>query len=522
MLLIIVSGWLVYGSSLHNDFTNWDDQEYITDNRDLNDASLHRHFVEKPEVMGNFHPITMLTLAWSHGMAKDPRTGKLDASVFHTTDLVIHLLSGLLVYLLIVRLRSDDLIALFTALLFVVHPLHVESVAWASERKDVLYVLFLLSTLLCYVAHIRSAHAWWLAPTLVLFVCALLAKAMAVSLVPVLFLIDFHQKRAWTWRTLVEKLPFIALALWAGFEAIAAQKAFGSIQGAETYPLWQRGLFACYGLSFYVLKFFWPFGLSAFHAYPTPGLPLPWYYWAAPLFVVSCALLVWRSRRDRDVIFGAGFFFFTVAHVLQLLAVGGAVVAERFTYLPYVGLGFLVCVLAQRLLAERVRWKWPITIAMSGFVLVMAGLARQRTLVWKDGITLWADAYAQDDGSPKILNNYGVALNIAKRYPEALAMFDSALQRKVDYDEAFYNRGLAKYHLGRHQEAIDDYTRALQLSPKLAAAWFNRAGTYFTIARPDLALPDAFKAQELGYSVDPKFIEVLQQQTGARVPSSAP
>ena len=159
---------------------------------------------------------------------------------------------------------------------------------------------------------------------------------------------------------------------------------------------------------------------------------------------------------------------------------------------------------------------------LSGFVLVMAGLARQRTLVWKDGITLWADAYAQDDGSPKILNNYGVALNIAKRYPEALAMFDSALQRKVDYDEAFYNRGLAKYYLGRHQEAIDDYTRALQLSPKLAAAWFNRAGTYFTIARPDLALPDALKAQELGYSVDPKFIEVLQQQTGARVPSSAP
>ncbi len=514
--IIIVIGLLVYAPSLRNGFTNWDDQEYIKANRDLSDASLHKHFVEKPEVMGNYHPLTMLSLAWSHAMAKDPRTGRLDASVFHLTDLVFHILNGLLIYLLIFHLRGDGLIALGTSLLFVAHPMHVESVAWVSERKDVLYVFFLLIALLCYTFHLRSARPWWLLSTLVLFVMALLSKAMAVSLVPVLFLIDFHQGRKWTWRVLAEKLPFIALALWAGLRAIAAQDAFGSIQDAGTYPLWQRALFGCYGLSFYVLKFFWPSGLSAFHAYPTPGLPLPWPYWAAPLFVVVCAFLAWRSRKDRDVLFGVGFFFFTVVHVLQLLAVGGAVVAERFSYLPYVGLGFAVCVLLERTAEEHPQWRRWTIVAMALFVIGLSVTARARSLVWKDGIALWSDAYATDDGSPKILNNYGVALNIAKRHAEALGMLDRALQRKSDYAEAFYNRGLAKYYLGRNPEAIEDYTRAIELAPELAVAWFNRAGTYFTVGRPDLALPDALKAQELGYAVDPEFIEVLRQQAQAR------
>lgn len=518
--IIVILGLSVYLPSLQNGFTNWDDQEYITDNRDLSDASLHKHFVERPEVMGNYHPLTMLTLAWSHALAEETRTGALDARVFHLTDLLVHLASGLLVYLLIFRLRSDDLIALGTALLFVAHPMHVESVAWASERKDVLYVFLLLGALLGYTAHLRSSKPWYLLLTVVLFVGALLSKAMAVSLVPALFLIDFHQGRKWTWRSLAEKLPFIGLALWAGLRAIAAQDAFGSIQEVGTYPFWQRGLFACYGLAFYVVKFFWPSGLSAFHAYPTAGEPLAWYYWTAPVFVLLCTVMLWRARRDRDVLFGAGFFFFTVVHVLQLLAVGGAVVAERFTYLPYVGLGFALCAVLERTTGKHPTWRRWTIMAMALFVVGLCVTARTRSLVWKDGIILWSDAYAKDDASPKILNNYGVALNLAKRHSEALAMFDRALQRKVDYDEAFYNRGLAKYYLGRHQEAIDDYTHAIGIRPSLAVAWHNRAGTYFTIHRPDLALPDALKAQELGYAVDPKFIEVLRQQVTSGVGGS--
>ena len=148
-MLVVLIGAMVYGASLRNGFTNWDDQEYITGNRDLNDASFRKHFVEKPEVMGNYHPLTMLSLAWSYGLAKDPRTGQLDASVFHTTDLVLHVLCALLVYVLIIALVGNAWVELFTALLFVAHPMHVESVAWTSARKDLLYTFFLLGALLC-------------------------------------------------------------------------------------------------------------------------------------------------------------------------------------------------------------------------------------------------------------------------------------------------------------------------------------------------------------------------------------
>lgn len=358
LLLVVLLGAMVYGASLRNGFTNWDDQEYITDNRDLNNASLHKHFVEKPEVMGNFHPITMLSLAWNHGLAKDPKTGQLDASVFHTTDLVLHVLCALLVYLFITGLVGNAWVALFTALLFVVHPMHVESVAWASARKDLLYTFFLLGALLCYLRHIRSTRAWWLAGALVLFMLSLLSKAMAVSLVPLLFLIDWYQGRKWNVRTLLEKAPFIALALWVGIKAVQVQHDFGSIQDGDAFPLRQRLFFACYGLVLYIVKFIWPTGLSAFHGYPTPGEPLAWFFWSAPVVVALIGLLVWRARQWRDVAFGAGFFFFTVVHVLQLLAVGGALVAERYTYLPYVGLGLVLTTLVVNIAEDRGLPQW--------------------------------------------------------------------------------------------------------------------------------------------------------------------
>ncbi len=521
-LLIVVVTMMVYARSLDNGFVNWDDTEYILTNAHLQEATIQEHFVEKPEVMGNYHPLTMLTLAWSHQQAFNARTKKLDARIFHTADLVLHILSALLVYLLLFHLVGNAWVAGITALLFAVHPMHVESVAWASERKDVLYTFFFFAALICYTLHLRSKRQWWLLGTLLLFAASLLSKAMAVSLVPVLFLIDLHQQRKWNWHVLLEKLPFIALAVWAGLKAIASQGAFESVQDLDLYPLWQRTLFACYGFSMYVVKFFVPFGLSAFHGYPPPASPPTWIFIGAAVFMVLIAFVLWRARRNRDLVFGMGFFLFTVALVLQLLPVGGAVMAERYTYIPYVGLGFAVMSLL---------WKWAehsaprrrmATIGAGVFVLVMAVMARERAAVWKDGVSLWTDAMQKDDGQPKTLNNFGVALTLAGRHEEALRLLDRAVALKVDYGDAFYNRGLVNYNLGRKEAAIADYTNAIKYRPSLAEAWHNRAGTLYTIGRPQEALVDALKAKELGYAVDPKFIEALQQQTGSTGASVVP
>ncbi|MBK8500042.1 MAG: tetratricopeptide repeat protein [Flavobacteriales bacterium] len=512
---IVVLAMAVYAGSLDNGFVNWDDTEYILTNSDLHDASLRKHFVEKTEVMGNYHPLTMWSLALSHKQAWNERMKTLDASVFHTTDLVLHMLSALLAYVLFMRHGARSWVCFITTALFAVHPVHVESVAWASERKDVLHGFFYLAALVCYTGHVRSKHPWWWVSTLLLFVAALLSKATAVSLVPVLFLIDWYSHRPFNWRVLVEKLPLIALAIWAGLKAIDAQHAFESVQDLDMYPLWQRALFACYGLWMYVLKFFVPFGLSAFFGYPPAGEAPDLLYWVAMCAVVLMAALVVRFRKHRELVFGTGFFLITVALVLQLLPVGGAVLAERYTYIPYLGLAFAVMSVCWKVSEERKAARNALLVLSTAFVLVMAAIAHERTKVWKDGVALWEDAIAKDDGAPKSMNNYGVALTNAGRHQEALEVFDRALMLKFDYGDAFYNRGLAHFNLGQYEAAIADYTSAIRYRPELAEAWHNRAGTYYTLGRPALALPDALKAKDLGYPVDPKFIEVLQQQTSA-------
>lgn len=512
---IIVLSIAVYAGSLENGFVNWDDTEYILTNADLRDGSWRKHFVEKTEVMGNYHPLTMWSLAWSHGQALDERTNTLDARVFHTTDLVLHILSALLAYLFLLRLSGQVEVSAITALLFAVHPMHVESVAWASERKDVLHAFFYTAALVCYTAHVRSRLPWWWLPSFLLFVAALLSKATAVSLVPVLFLVDWYSRRTFNWHVLVEKLPFIALAFWAGLKAIAAQHAFESVQDMDLYPLWQRALFACYGLGMYVLKFFAPFGLSAFFGYPPAGEAPSGSYWLAAAGVLVMVGLVFRLRERRAFLFGAGFFLATVVLVLQLMPVGGAVMAERYTYIPYLGLGFAVMSLLWEMSEEHRAVRRALLAVSACFVLVMAAMAHERTKVWEDGVALWEDAISKDDSAPKSMNNYGVALTNAGRNQEAILAFDRAIRLKYDYGDAYYNRGLARFNLKQYDAAIVDYTEAIRYRPALAEAWHNRAGTYYTLGQPTMALPDALKAKELGYPVDPRFIEVLQKQIQA-------
>jgi len=510
-LALVIVTVITYARSLGNGFVNWDDLEYIVNNSDLHDASLRKHFVEKPELMGNFHPLTMISLAWSHQQAWDPSTKQLDARVFHTTDLLLHMGSALLVLLLAYRLSGSAWTAAFVAAVFAVHPMHVESVAWASERKDVLHAFFFFAALLCYTAHLRSKQPWWWLGALVLFVAAVLAKAMAVSLVPVLFLIDWQQRRAWNWRMLIEKLPFIAIALWAGLRAVAAQAGYESIQDLDLYPLWQRTLFACYGVSFYLLKFLVPFNLSTFHVFPLPGSMPTWPYMLAPVALIGLALFLWRMRRNRDLVFGAGFSLATVVLVLQLLPVGGAVVAERYTYIPYVGLAFALAGWTSAWLSASLSRRRLAFGAAGLFIVAMALMAHERSAVWKDGVTLWTDAVAKDDGQPKTWNNYGMALFLAGRRDEAITAFNRALALKHDYADAFYNRGLSHYELGNYEQSLADNNRAIEIKPDFAQAWHNRAGTMYTMGRPHEALSNALRSKELGYPVDPEFIRVLEQ-----------
>ncbi|MBA3704660.1 MAG: tetratricopeptide repeat protein, partial [Bacteroidetes bacterium] len=203
-----------------------------------------------------------------------------------------------------------------------------------------------------------------------------------------------------------------------------------------------------------------------------------------------------------------------IALVLQILPVGAAIIADRYTYLPYIGIFFIFSHWINNLLENKsvnlAYLKIPAIAALTLFSIIFCYATVQRCKIWHDSITLWNDAIQKDPGVPKSYNGRGDAYNLTKQYDKAIVDLSKAVQLKPDYAEAYYNRGLAYYFLGKYNEAITDYTSALKYNPQLAVAFYNRSGTYFTLQKFQPALEDALKARLYGYEVDQKFIEALE------------
>jgi hypothetical protein len=517
-LLLIIITWVLYSGSLNNQLTTWDDKNYINENTfirstktDSLKALFHPNVQDGGFIMGNYHPLTIISYAY------DYKKGGLDPRSYHVTNLIFHIFNTLLVYLFILLLARHRIVAFITALLFAIHPMHVESVAWVAERKDVMFTFFYLAALCVYVLYVRAERGAikWLIIALLLYVLSLLSKGMAVTLPVVMLLVDYFLERKFTMRVLLEKVPFFVLSFVFGLIAVEAQKSAGAIGTFITYSFADRILLSFYGLWLYLSKALAPVNLSCFYSYPLKVHDkLPAIMYLFPLVIGGLAFLVYYSLRfGRTVAFGAAFFLVTIALVLQVLPVGGAIIAERYTYIPYIGLFFMLAVGAVKLIDRRpatdIR---PVIIGgLAVLSVIFFYVSRQRTKVWKDSITLWSDAISKDTIAPAAFNGRGDAYNMLKQYDLAIPDFKKALALQEAYPEAHYNLGLAYYYKGMHQDAINEYTRAIQVKPDLAVAYFNRSGTYYTIQQYKLALDDALKASELGYKVDPKYIEVLQQ-----------
>ena len=517
-LLLVLITWALYASSLNNELTTWDDKNYVIENtfiRSTKSDSLKMLFKPGVEtggyIMGNYHPLTIVSYALEydkHGLAPRP---------YHVTNLIFHIFNTLLVYLFILLLSRKKFVAFITALLFAVHPMHVESVAWVAERKDVMFTFFFLAALCVYVKYIRipKGGAAWIVLALLLFVLSLLSKAMAVTLPVVMLLVDYYERRKFDLKLVLEKVPFFILALIFGLIAVQAQKSAGAVGDYETYTLPERLVLSCYATGMYLFKAILPVKLTCFYNYPTDEFgKLERYIYFFPLIIAGLAFLVWwSSRYTRLVIFGAGFFIVTIALVLQVLPVGGAIIAERYTYIPYIGLFFMFAMWVANIMDRQPAHKLkPVLLGVCGVISVGFFIgAKARTKIWKDSIVLWTDAISKDDRTPAAFNGRGDGYNMMKKYDLAIADFQKALSLQEKYKEAHYNLGLAYYYKGLHQQAIKEYTRAIEIDPNLAVAYFNRSGTYYTIGQIQPALNDALKAKQLGYKVDPKYIEALQQ-----------
>ncbi|MBL4623936.1 MAG: tetratricopeptide repeat protein, partial [Flavobacteriales bacterium] len=388
--------FLAFLPSLWNGFVLWDDPEYVFQNPFFKDFSFATVFSTDTYYMGNYHPLTILWLYWESLLFSggDPNVyNGFQPFGFHLNNLLFHVANTALVFYILKEFLGKQKwqIAAITAVLFGIHPMHVESVAWVSEIKDVLYGFFYLAALLAYVRYQNTDNKKYIGTAFVFFGLSLLAKAQGVTL-PVLFvLMDLYKKRELKLSVIIEKIPFFALSVFFGLLAIKAQKAEAAInpnfEGIDTL------FYGSYGVLHYLLKMFVPIGLSGAHPYPSNPVfePLPGYFKLLPIGVIILGALTWFfGKKNKDIWFGILFYLITISIVLKLVPVGDTIVAERYTYIPYIGLFFIIGSLIHKL-SENERLKPTLKYGTVGVVLLLSIMTWQRTKVWESTFTFWSD-----------------------------------------------------------------------------------------------------------------------------------
>jgi len=496
-LLFIISliTFIAYQPALDNDFVNWDDTRYVVDIETRNGITTEKvlypyltdisfesikkmFFAEEGRYhMGNYHPLAMLSLAIDYQLYEWNPKG------YHLTNIIIHIINTILVFwfffffLKQLQIWRAWEMALITALLFGVHTLHVESVAWVSERKDVLYTLFFLASLVSYVLYIQKEKYSFLFLSLLFFLLSLFSKAQAVSLAGTLVAVDFILKRKiFSIKVILEKIPYFALGILFGIIALKAQSTGDAIRDTNEFDYIYRIFFACYGFTMYIVKLIAPHNMAAIYPYPVfvNGAPPAFYnFFVIPMLFFIGAFIV-AFRKNKLLAFGMAFFVINIILLLQLIPVGSAVMADRYVYIPSIGFFFMVAVGVNSLADYKNSLLKPLVAVVVVYALILTVLSRKQTDVWQNSITLWTHSVSIAPDAEVAWNNRGSARNKVNDSQGALSDFTTAVTLKPTYSSGWYNRGTTLKDMERYAEAISDFNNAIANEPGLAEAYQNR------------------------------------------------
>ena len=496
-----------YLPSLSAQLTNWDDNLYVTDDLLIRQVSVSNLVqVATRPVAFNYHPLTVWSLQANY------LAGGLDPWPYHATNLLLHLLNVVLVFQLLRMLgRGSAEATLAGALMFAVHPMHVESVAWVSERKDVLCAFFLLLMSLAWLRGLRDrAHRWrWYFAALGSCVLALLSKPAAIVAPALLLALDYLERRPFTVRSAaLEKLPFVALSILFGIITLRIQAESLAVHALQVLKPTDKLLVASYGLMMYLIKFLVPLRLSAFYPYPDLTKPWPVAFLVAPVVVAAViAATIWSARRTRIVPGGMLVFAAVLAPVLQLVSVGLAVMADRYSSVAQVGLVLIVTAGYEKLLR---RWTGrPDRVHALRTAVVLTGLTFavltwQRCQVWQTSETLWTDVITKHPTWGSAYVSRGADRISRGDLVGAQRDLDRAVALAPHDYQAYYNRGLLDQRRNDLPRAVEDYTLAIAADGARAEAWINRAGIQSSQARYPEAIADYSRA----IALDPSDSEI--------------
>lgn len=490
LVILLTAVMLFFSPSLRNGFTNWDDDGLLTDNLSVRDISWQN----TKKIFGTFTvstyiPLTVLSYSVEY------RLWGLDPRGYHAVNLALHSVNAALVFFLFLALGLPAGPALAGSLFWAIHPLRVESVAWVTERKDVLYAFFFLGSLLSYLFYAKSGRWRYYWVSLLLFVLSCLSKGLAIVLPAALLLTDHLLKQRISRKDLLNKLPFAAVTVVFTVIGLAAQGAAGFEVQSAGHQWWHRAGVASYNLLFYLGKTIFPARLSALYPYPASGdFPWPWVLGAAPVLAMALAAAGHRILKVSPLgRWGWWFFLLTVLPVLQIIKLQGeAMAADRYLYIPAIGLAVLAGLGWSRLI-KRIAGKSRI-----GFVMFLAGsvalaglggaAAYRRTKVWENSLTLWDDVISKHPQTAVAYNNRGKHLSDQGLTARALDDLNTALRLKPDYATAMGNRALVHLQSGDYGKAISDLDRAIAINPGDTRNINNRGALYVKQGDFDRAL----------------------------------
>ena len=483
-LFLIIATLAVYWQIENFDFVNFDDGKYIYENRHVQEGLTLKSITWAFTTFhaSNWHPLTWL----SHML--DFQFYGINPGWHHLTNLLFHIANTLLLFFVFRKMTGDLWQSAFIAALFALHPLHVESVVWVSERKDVLSTFFWMVTMWSYIWYVENPVVYRYILVFLFFTLGLMSKPMLVTLPFVLLLLDFYplnrfkfqpsdgsassQQRSNTLRLILEKTPLFVLVAISSAITFYAQKKGGALTSLEIYPFKVRIANALVSYVTYIEKMIYPSKLA--FLYPHPGM-LPWWKISgACLLLLSISFLAIRVAKQSPY-FAMGWLWYlgTLVPVIGLIQVGLQSMADRYTYVPLIGIFIIVAWGAPELVKQwKYRKLWLTTLATVSLTILMV-MTWKQVGYWKNGITLFEHALKITSNNYVSHNNLGLALEEQGRTAEAIDHYLQALRIKPDLKEAHNNLGLALEKQGRTEEAVDHYLQALRIKPDYAEAHFN-------------------------------------------------
>lgn len=457
VLALVGFTYFIFAGVGDNDFIDYQDYEYILDNELLRDVSFE---IMEASVANRYQPLSILSLAFNF------QSANLSPSAYHWTNLALHLANVVLVFYFLLLLSGRKLlVALIGALLFAIHPMQSQTVAWLSARPDLLGGFFLLASLIFYWKHLQSQKPWGKVAAIFSYILALLSHPAAIFFPFVLLTIHYFRGDSFDKKLGLKWFPFWAISL--GFLVMALYyRQVGNTDGSSLTVLMD----SCYAFSLYFLKSIIPFKLAAFH--PSPSVvatQMLWYSIAPVIVLLFIGLTIWAVRSTRrHLAFGLLFFAANIVWFLPLLQQAESVISENNVYIAYIGLAFVVASTIHHYLQQSEKSQQLIgKVLLGGGLLasmVLAFISYERTAVWADNFNVWEDAIDKYPKAAYVGYAYkGDYYRNQGNHTEALNQYNQSAEINPNYGEVFYRRALTHHFLNNMQAAEADYLRAIEV-----------------------------------------------------------